>query len=69
MQWVLGNRSILGTADMAKTLPYPAEMDRYLQFDTVKNSVRKFTVWHTKVQLKLMGIKKKGADVLIEWPT
>lgn len=43
MQRALGNRSILGTADMAKTLPCPAEMDQYLRFDTVKNSVRKFT--------------------------
>lgn len=46
----MNHRSLLGTggADMVKISPYPAEMDQYLQLDTVKNSMYTFTVWHTK---------------------
>lgn len=63
--------TILGTGGagmIKKTLSCSAEMDWYLQFDSNSNSVGKFTVWHTKVQLKLKRLKKK-ADLLIEWPT
>lgn len=54
--------------DVVKTRPYPAETDQYLQFNTLKNRLSRFTAWLAKVQLKLMRLHKTGVDLLIGWP-